>query len=96
MAPLVWLVTGTTSGTGSALVQEIAARGDKVIATGRNAEERLADIKSDRIAVLDLDISVGKDAVEKQVLRAKDIWGRLDVLVNNAGMNIARSLEEAE
>lgn len=95
MPQLVWLVTGTTSGIGAALVQEIARRGDKVIATGRNAEKRIADIQSDNIAVLDLDLEAGKGAIEGQAKKAVAIWGRIDVLFNNAGMSDARCLEEA-
>jgi NADP-dependent 3-hydroxy acid dehydrogenase YdfG len=45
MAPLVWLVTGCSSGFGAAFVHEIIARGDKAIAIGRKAETRLAHLK---------------------------------------------------
>ena len=95
MAPLVWLVTGTTSGIGAALVDSIAARGDKVIATGRNASQRLADKKSDNVAALDLDVAASKADIEVQIRKALDIFGRIDVLINNAGMSSTSSVEEA-
>jgi NAD(P)-dependent dehydrogenase (short-subunit alcohol dehydrogenase family) len=96
MEPLVWLVTGCTSGVGAAIVREIASRGDKVIATGRNAEERIASIGTESISVLDLDLESGKLAIDAQVKKAIAIWGRVDVLLNNAGMSDARCLEEAD
>lgn len=95
MAPLVWLVTGATSGIGATLVKGIAARGDKVVATGRKAEQRLANLKSENIALLDLDVTSSKAEIDEQIKRAVDIFGRIDVLINNAGMSSTVSLEEA-
>ena len=96
MAPLVWLVTGTTSGIGAALVNEIVARGDKVIASGRKIEERLGQLKSDNVALLELDIAAGSTTITTKIKEAWDIFGHVDVLVNNAGMSAMRSAEEAE
>jgi NADP-dependent 3-hydroxy acid dehydrogenase YdfG len=96
MAPLVWLVTGTTSGIGACLIEEIVSRGDKVIATGRNAEQRLSHIQNANIAVLDLDISAGWMAIEAQVMKAWSVFGHIDVLMNNAGVSAMKSAEEAE
>ena len=95
MAPLVWLITGTTSGIGEALVKEVARRGDKVIATGRNAEERLQSLKSDNIALLDLDVASSREVINAQINTAVSIFGRIDVLINNAGMSASSSIEEA-
>ncbi|KAH0542441.1 hypothetical protein FGG08_003196 [Glutinoglossum americanum] len=96
MAPLVWLVTGTTSGIGAALVDHIIARGDRVIASGRKAEQRLGHLKSDNIAVLELDIAAGRAEIDTQVKKAWNIFGHIDVLVNNAGMSAMKSAEEAD
>jgi NADP-dependent 3-hydroxy acid dehydrogenase YdfG len=96
MAPLVWLVTGTTSGIGAALVGHIIARGDKVIASGRKAEQRLGHLKSDNLAVLELDITAGRAEINAQVEKAWEIFGRIDVLMNNAGVSAMKSAEEAE
>ncbi|KAI5920159.1 hypothetical protein F4810DRAFT_684257 [Camillea tinctor] len=96
MAPLIWLVTGCTTGLGKSMVESIASAGDKVVATGRNAERRLADLKSDNIAVLDLDISMPKDAINTQVQKANAVFGGLDVLVNNAGASWPSTVEEAD
>ncbi|KAJ5637374.1 hypothetical protein N7490_007253 [Penicillium lividum] len=95
-SPLVWLVTASTSGLGAALVKDIRARGDKVIAAGRNAETRLKALKSADVAVLDLDLSAGRAYIIQQVLKAWQCFGRIDVLFNNAGVSAPSSIEEAE
>ncbi|KAK4221771.1 hypothetical protein QBC38DRAFT_116957 [Podospora fimiseda] len=99
MAPLVWLITGCTSGIGLALVNGILARGDKVIATGRNITTRLAHLKdapsSDSLALLDLDVTDPLSTVQSTVTQAVSIFGCIDVLVNNAGKSKLSSIEEA-
>lgn len=89
------LVTGTTSGIGKSLVLEIVARGDKVIATGRKVSERLASLKSDSVALLELDISSGREAIAAKVQEAWEVFGHIDVVVNNAGMSSMCTAEEA-
>jgi len=96
MAPLVWLVTGATSGIGAALVQHIVSRGDKVIASGRQVERRLSHLKSDNFALLELDIASGSSEIKLQVQKAWDIFGHIDILMNNAGISAMKSAEEAE
>jgi NADP-dependent 3-hydroxy acid dehydrogenase YdfG len=95
MAPLVWLITGATSGLGEALVSRIVARGDRVVATGRQAEQRLASLRSDNVAVVDLDVSASRESVEAQVKKAWEAFGQIDVLVNNAGCSAPKAIEEA-
>ena len=95
MAPLVWLVTGSTGGIGAPLIKAIAARGDKVVATGRGVEKRIAHLKSENVAVLDLDVTAPKAVINDQIKKAVAIFGRIDVLVNNAGMVNFASIEEA-
>ena len=70
MAPLVWLVTGTTSGIGASLIDQRVARGDKVIASGRKIEQRLDHLKSGNLALLELDITAGLAHIEGQVRKA--------------------------
>ncbi len=96
MAPLVWLVTGTTSGIGAALIDQIVSRGDKVIASGRNVEQKLGHLKSDNLVLLELDITATLPEIEAQVKKAWGLFGHIDVLFNNAGMSAMKSAEEAE
>jgi NADP-dependent 3-hydroxy acid dehydrogenase YdfG len=96
MAPLVWLVTGSTSGIGAALIEHIIARGDSVIASGRKVEEKLGHLKSDKLALLELDITESAVEISTQINKAWNIFGHIDVLMNNAGMSAMKSAEEAK
>lgn len=96
MAPLIWLVTGSTSGIGAALIEHLLARGDKVIASGRKVESRLSHLQSDNLALLELDITADIAEIRSRIAEAWKIFGSIDVLVNNAGMSAMKSAEEAE
>lgn len=95
MPQLTWLVTGCSSGIGENLVHAILARGDRVIATARNAIERLQYAKDAGAAVLDLDVTAPQAELDAKVKEAMGIYGTLDVLVNNAGYIEASLIEEA-
>ncbi|KAF6834727.1 short-chain oxidoreductase [Colletotrichum plurivorum] len=92
----VWLITGTTSGMGAAMMEQFAARGDKVIATGRNVSTRLADKKSENIFPLDLDATVPLAVVKEHIEKAIRIFGHIDYVVSNAGISYPHSSEEAD
>lgn len=81
----VALITGASSGIGRAAALGFAARGGKVVITGRRLEplERTAAGRKNIIAFA-ADVSKPDDAA-RSVAKAVDSWGRLDVLVNNAG-----------
>jgi NAD(P)-dependent dehydrogenase (short-subunit alcohol dehydrogenase family) len=96
MAPLTWLVTGATSGLGAALIEALVARGERVIASGRNVEKRLGHLHSENLALLELDITSSFSDIKTQIAHAWTIFGKIDVLMNNAGMSSMRSAEEAE
>ncbi|MER5353814.1 oxidoreductase [Kitasatospora sp. NPDC002551] len=91
----VWLVTGATSGFGRAIAEAAVAAGDTVIGTARRPEA-LADLVAghpDRVEAVGLDITDGAriDAVAADVLAR---YGRVDVLVNNAGRTQVGAFEE--
>ncbi len=94
MTQLVWLVTGTSSGFGEQLVHAVLERGDKVIATARNAANRLQALKDAGAAILDLDVTASQRELDSKVKEALTIYGTIDVLVNNAGYIEAGFLEE--
>ena len=88
----VWLVTGSTSGFGRALVDAARARGDRVVATARNPQG-LADFRGDDVLVLPLDVT-DAEAIQPTLDAAVERFGRIDVLVNNAGIGLVGALEE--
>jgi NAD(P)-dependent dehydrogenase (short-subunit alcohol dehydrogenase family) len=90
----VWMITGAGSGIGASLAQAAAAAGDRVVATGRRAGA-VADVigESDNVLVATLDVTSTDDA-EATVAAALERFGRIDVLVNNAGTSFKGYFEE--
>ncbi|TDV72289.1 oxidoreductase [Pseudomonas sp. LP_7_YM] len=91
----VWLVTGCSTGFGRELAKLIIDRGWRLIATARD-KSRVADLTAgaeDRVLALDLDVTKA-DQIEAVVAAAKAKFGRIDVLVNNAGYGYQSTVEE--
>ncbi len=91
----VWFITGTSKGFGRIWAEAALARGDKVAATARNTGS-LADLVErfgDGVLPIQLDVT-DKAAVEAAVGQAHDRFGRLDVVVNNAGYGLFGTIEE--
>jgi NAD(P)-dependent dehydrogenase (short-subunit alcohol dehydrogenase family) len=87
-----WLITGCSSGFGRDLAAAALARGDNVVATARRAEA-IADLG----ATLTLRLDVTDPAqVEAAVAQTLERFGRIDVLVNNAGMGSVGAVEMIE
>src|ERR1700721_4526532 len=91
-----WLITGCSTGFGRLLAQAALARADQVVPTAR-APSPLSDVakafpKTARTTALDV---TKPGAPEKAVAVAMDAFGRLDVLVNNAGFGFIGAIEEA-
>ncbi|KZV68866.1 NAD(P)-binding protein [Peniophora sp. CONT] len=86
---LVWLVTGASSGLGLALVKRILARGDRVIATARTPSKLatlLPSASPDQLHAVHLDVTAPFADIQHIIDSAALHWGRIDVLVNNAGL----------
>ncbi|KAJ0277968.1 hypothetical protein COL940_007480 [Colletotrichum noveboracense] len=81
---------------GAAMMEQFAARGDRVIATGRSATVRLADKKSSNIFPLDLDATAPLAVVREQIEKAIQVFGYIDFVVNNAGISVPQTIEEAD
>jgi NAD(P)-dependent dehydrogenase (short-subunit alcohol dehydrogenase family) len=93
--PRVWLITGTSSGLGRALTEAVAATGDLVIATARHPEA-LNDLVArypEQIWATRLDVT-DRAAVEPLIIEMGARFGRIDVLVNNAGHGHVNSAEQ--
>ncbi len=95
MANKVWFITGTSKGFGRVWAEAALARGDRVAATARDVKTLgpLVDRYGDRVAALTLDIT-DKSAVDKAIATAQARFGRLDVVINNAGYGLFGAIEE--
>ncbi|KAG2753733.1 NAD(P)-binding protein [Suillus brevipes Sb2] len=92
--PKVWLITGTSSGFGRRLVSIVLERGDRVVATARSLQKIQEFPQSPNLHLLELDVTSGTTVIKEQVDEAAKVWGRIDVLVNNAGIGLLGILEE--
>lgn len=93
--PRTWFITGTSSGFGRQLTEQLLARGERVFATLRRIDA-LDDLKAahgDRLHVAALDVT-DTAAVRRVVDQAFAALGRIDVVVNNAGYGLFGAAEE--
>src|SRR4051794_19361348 len=95
MANKTWFITGTSRGFGREWAKAALERGDRVAGTARDPKslDDLAAEHGDSLLALPLDVT-DRDAVFKAVERAHDHFGRLDVVVNNAGYGQFGMVEE--
>jgi NAD(P)-dependent dehydrogenase (short-subunit alcohol dehydrogenase family) len=95
VAPKVWLITGCSTGFGRALAEAVLKKGDYLLATAREPEQLRALIdyypKTAKAARLDVTRS---QEIQAAVDAAIETFGRIDVLVNNAGYGLIGALEE--
>lgn len=92
----VWFITGSSRGFGRIWTEAALERGDKVAATARNPES-LADLKEkygNNVLTLALDVTNPEQA-KYAVEAAHAHFGRLDIVLNNAGYPLVRTIEEA-
>ncbi len=94
----VAIVTGASSGIGFACATTLAAQGMAVLGTGRDTD-RLAALEeavgSDRLATVAVDLTED-DAPQRIVTAALQRWGRIDYLINNAGIGSPKPLHETD
>ncbi|MDA0563155.1 SDR family NAD(P)-dependent oxidoreductase [Streptomonospora sp. S1-112] len=91
----VWFVTGSSRGLGRAFAAAALERGDRVAATARDtaALAGLAEVHGDAVLPLALDVT-DRSAAFAAVERAAEHFGRIDVVVNNAGYAQIGAVEE--
>lgn len=90
-----WLITGSSRGLGRALAEAVLAAGNQLVATARKPEQ-LADLVAkygDRVRAVALDVTDAA-AARAAVKAAVESFGRLDVVVNNAGYGDMASVED--
>ncbi|WP_174292575.1 SDR family oxidoreductase [Sphingomonas bacterium] len=95
MAEKIWFVTGASKGFGRIWSEAALKRGDKVAATARRIDDvaGLADAYGDAVLPLALDVT-DRAAVFAAIGQAHERFGRLDVVVNNAGYGLFGTIEE--
>ncbi|RKN34042.1 oxidoreductase [Micromonospora musae] len=91
----VWLITGSSRGLGRELAETVLAAGGRLLATARRPEQLddLVEKYGERIRTVALDVT-DSTAARAAVATAVDAFGRLDVLVNNAGYADVASIED--
>jgi NAD(P)-dependent dehydrogenase (short-subunit alcohol dehydrogenase family) len=91
----VWLITGTSKGLGRALAETVLEQGDTVVLTARNPEliQDLAASFPENTLAVQLDVTKPEE-IQAAVKQAIAKFGRIDVLVNNAGYGILGAIEE--
>lgn len=89
-----WFITGSSRGLGRSLTEAVLAKGDQVAATARNPEQLndLVEKYPDQILPIKLDVT-NYDEVNNAVAHTIKHFGRIDVLVNNAGFGIIGAAE---
>jgi NAD(P)-dependent dehydrogenase (short-subunit alcohol dehydrogenase family) len=93
--PQTWFVTGASQGLGLALVKRLLREGHQVAATSRHKETLAQAVAADSAAFLPLQVDLSSDAsVQAAIAQTVGTFGRLDVVVNNAGYGIGGSIEE--
>ncbi|OXM59932.1 oxidoreductase [Amycolatopsis vastitatis] len=93
----VWFITGCSTGLGRALASAVLGRGLRAVVTARDPAQ-VADLAAghgDRALVLPLDVTDHAQVVDA-VKQAESAFGRIDVLVNNAGYGYLAAVEEGE
>ena len=92
----VWFITGASRGFGRVWADAALKRGDKVAATARKLES-IADLKEkygESVLTLELDVTK-PDQAKAAVEQAHEHFGKLDIVLNNAGYSLVGTIEEA-
>lgn len=89
------LITGASRGFGKIWAKALLERGDKVAATARNTADLkdLVETYGDAVLPLQLDVN-NREACFAVVEKVKQHFGRIDVLINNAGFGLFGAIEE--
>ena len=91
----VWFITGCSTGFGRELAKHVLERGYRTVVTARNPEEVNDLAAMGEALVLKLDVT-DQGEIDAAIKVAEDKFGRIDVLVNNAGIGYFAAVEESE
>jgi len=91
----VWFVTGASKGLGLSLVNQLLKAGQSVAATSRNVNDLAAAVNSNSDRFLPLAVNLSDELSVEQAINSTILqFGRIDVIINNAGYGIGGSIEE--
>lgn len=90
-----WFITGSSRGLGRSITAVVLAKGDNIAATARNPKqlEELVTQYPGQIIALPVDVT-NREQIDKAIKDTIEKFGRIDVLVNNAGVGITGAIEE--
>ncbi len=93
----VWFITGCSTGFGRELAKEVLTAGYKAVITSRNVNDvqDIVDEYPENAIAVKLDVTKA-DEIKAAIERAMEHFGRIDVLVNNAGIGYFGAIEESE
>ncbi len=93
----VWFITGCSTGFGRQLATELLENNYRVVITARSTGkiQDLVDLNSENALALELDVN-NKEQVKAAVAAAENHFGKIDVLVNNAGFGYFGAIEESD
>lgn len=96
LQPKVWFITGASRGFGRVWAEAALRRGDKVAATARKLSSIaiLNEQYGANVLTLELDVT-NAEQVQQAVTQAYDHFGRLDIVLNNAGYSLVGTIEES-
>jgi len=89
-----WLITGCSSGFGLEIAKQALARGDRVAATSRDSS-KLQELKDLGALTLSLDVNDSDESIQQTVDQVIKEFGKVDILLNNAGYILEGGIEEA-
>jgi NAD(P)-dependent dehydrogenase (short-subunit alcohol dehydrogenase family) len=91
----VWFITGASKGFGLSLVKQLLDTGQLVAATSRNKQELIeaVNIKSNNFLPLQVDLVSGS-SVSLALQHTNEVFGKIDIVINNAGYGIGGAIEE--
>jgi NAD(P)-dependent dehydrogenase (short-subunit alcohol dehydrogenase family) len=91
----VWFITGASKGFGLSLVKQLLSAGQPVAATSRNIDDLIKAVGSSPAHFLPLQVDLANEAsVATAIDETNELFGTIDVVVNNAGYGIGGSIEE--
>ncbi|KAG0695540.1 hypothetical protein DFH29DRAFT_858738 [Suillus ampliporus] len=94
-SPKVWFITGSSSGFGRCMTEYALSQGDNVVATLRKPEvlsDLVARYPADKLLVLKVDVKK-QEEIDEAFARTREVFGRLDVVFNNAGYALFTEVE---